>query len=195
MYNARDAVMNWNGKGETKVKLYLSQIARMNAGISDVESAVLLGTTYDLGIRIMEDQESLKDDKDSIDKLYAHIHFIPMNGFGERLLKILTVPDWNETLLDLLFESEDRTYNLAKIEADAIENDVYMYSFLDSDLSRLLRFRRGLRSQKIDKYEILCFEEQSDFLLALFGEDAPLRIIDLGSVEEMMRSEWSDADE
>lgn len=195
MYNARDAVMNWNGKGETKVKLYLSQVARMNAGIGEVESAVLLGTSYDLGVRIMESQESLKDDKDSIDKLYSHIHFIPMNEFGERLLKILTIPDWNETLLDLLFESEDRTYNLAKIEADAIENDVYMYSFLDSDLSRLLRFRRGLRSQKIDKYEILCFEEQSEFLQALFGEEVPVRTIDLDSVEEMMRSDWSDADE
>ena len=195
MYNARDAVMNWNGKGETKVKLYLSQVVRMNAGLDEVEDAVLLGATYDLAVRIIKDQESLKDDKDSIDKLYSHIHFIPMNEFGERLLQILTIPDWNESLLSLLFSSDDRTYNRAKIEADAIEDNVYMYSFLDSDLSRLLRFRRGLCSQAIDKYEILCFQEQVSFLRKLFGKEVPLRFIDLRITEEAMKSEWRDADE
>ena len=195
MYNARDAVMNWNGKGELKVKLYLSQIARMNSTINDVDDAVLLGANYDLAARIINSQEALKDDKDSIEKLFSHIHFIPMDEFGERLLKLITIPDWKESLLDLLFDSDDRTYNQAKIEADAIENDVYMYSFLDSDISRLLRFRRGLRHQKIDQYEILCFREQGTFLRALFGKTVLLRIIDLDMVEETMKSEWGDADE
>lgn len=195
MYNARDAVMNWNGKGELKVKLYLSQIARTNAAISDVDDAVLLGSAYDLAVRIIKAQEALKDDKDSIDKLYSHIHFIPMNEFGERLFQILTIPDWNESLLSLLFSPDDRTYNRAKIEADAIEDNVYMYSFLDSDISRLLRFRRGLRNQAVDKYEILCFREQVSFLQKLFGKEVPLRVIDLRATEEAMKSEWRDADE
>ena len=48
VYNSRDYLMNWNGRGEAKVRLHLTEIARMNADVDDVQSAILLGTGYEI---------------------------------------------------------------------------------------------------------------------------------------------------
>ena len=62
-----------------------------------------------------------------------------------RLLKILTTPDWNETLLDLLFDPNDRSYGKGVFEYDARENGIYLFSFLDSDITRLNHFIDGTK--------------------------------------------------
>lgn len=52
VYNSRDYLMNWNGRGEAKVRLHLTEIARMNADVDDVQSAILLGTGYEIAAEL-----------------------------------------------------------------------------------------------------------------------------------------------
>ena len=42
VYNTRNAVMKWNGMGEFKALHSLTQIARMNADVAHIDSAILL---------------------------------------------------------------------------------------------------------------------------------------------------------
>ena len=43
IYNTRSSIMKWSGMGEFKSRLSLQEIARLNAGIETVDSAVLMG--------------------------------------------------------------------------------------------------------------------------------------------------------
>lgn len=193
VYNSRDTLMKWNGQGEMKTRLYLTHLARMNAGVGEVSSAILFGSDFCLALRTLLSLENVKREDLRFDKIYAHMHYIPMNAFGAKLLRILTVPDWNETLLNMLFEPEDRSFNRGAFEYDAIENGVYILSFLDSDIVRLTRFRAAIAGQHFS-FEILCFLDQVSFLRKYFGNQVKLRMIDMDLVEEAFFPEQEDED-
>lgn len=101
----------------------------MNADVDDVQSAILLGTGYEIAEITLRTLWKTKRAETEFTVIYDHLHFIPLNGFGVRLLKILTTPDWNETLLDLLFDPNDRSYGKGVFEYDARENGIYLFSF------------------------------------------------------------------
>ena len=109
-----------------------------------------------------------------------------MDGFGARLLKILTLPDWQEKLLDLLFEPSTRTYGRGTMEYDAQVDGVKVLSHLDGDLARLLRFREGLWSHR-GKFEAVCFPQQAEFVREFLGERAGIRVIPIEVVEAALQ--------
>ena len=111
------------------------------------------------------------------------MHFLPLDGFGARLLKILTLPDWQEKLLDLLFEPATRTYGRGAMEYDAQVDGVKVLSHLDGDLARLLRFREGLWTHS-GKFEVVCFPQQAEFVRDYLGTRMRIREIPLETVEK-----------
>ena len=94
VYNSRDYLMNWNGRGEAKVRLHLTEIARMNAAVDDVQSGILLGAEYEIAEITLRTLWKSKRAETEFNVIYDHLHFVPMNSFGVRLLKMLTSPDW-----------------------------------------------------------------------------------------------------
>ncbi|MFR1477572.1 MAG: hypothetical protein ACLSB9_18785 [Hydrogeniiclostridium mannosilyticum] len=60
VYNTRDAVMKWSGMGEYKALHSLIELARLNAGISAVDSAILFGQSGETVLRTL-----LESDKTS----------------------------------------------------------------------------------------------------------------------------------
>ena len=110
--------------------------------------------------------------------IYPHVHFLPLDDFGARLLGILTLPDWQERLLDLLFEPSTRTYGRGTLEYDAQVDGVKVLSHLDGDLARLLRFREGLWSHE-GKFEVVCLPQQAEFVRSFLGDRAEVRKIPL----------------
>lgn len=188
VYNSRDYLMRWNGKGESKTRLNLAEIARMNAHVSDVPAAILFGANFDIAHLTLQSLDKIKRPELRFDTIYERIHFIPMDQFGAHLLQVLTVPDWNEQLLELLFDPEDRSYNRGVFEYDALENGVYVFSFLDGDIIRLYRFREAIVARP-DPVEVICFPEQMRFLQEYIGSRARIRTVDMKSVQEAMITE------
>ena len=99
-----------------------------------------------------------------------------------RQLSILSVPDWKEKLLDLLFEPEVRSFDKGFFEYDACVDGVYILSHLDGDIARLIRFREGIRDQT-GRFEILCFPHQTDFLCEYLGRMVNIKTIEMEAVE------------
>ena len=106
-----------------------------------------------------------------------------MNEDGIRQLRFLTVPDWKEKILNMLFDPEERSYNRGRFEYDAIVDDVYIYSYLDADIARLMRLHETLSAQKRDVV-VLCFAYQVAFLREYFGPLVELKVIDFDTVED-----------
>ncbi len=188
VYNTRNAVMKWNGMGEFKTRHSLIEIARMNLGqfAGDINSALLLGESGEVALDTMRASNENKRLEFRFDSVYRHIHFIPMNEFGVKLLNILTIPDWNEKLLSLLFDDNTRSYNQGQFEYDAFIDGKYIYSHLDSDIARLIRFRDAVYMHNSLAFEVLCFPEQVQLLKSYLGNDISIKTIDINSVDSLL---------
>lgn len=183
MYNTRSATMKWSGKGEFKARDSLRDLSNMNAEISIVNSAILIGQSGTVALNTILESDKSQKQEFRFDSVYDHIYFIPLNEDGIRQLRFLTVPDWKEKILNMLFDPEERSYNRGRFEYDAIVDDVYIYSYLDADIARLMRLHETLSALKRDVV-VLCFAYQVAFLREYFGPMVELKVIDFDTVED-----------
>lgn len=191
VYNTRDAAMKWSGMGEFKTKHSLLEVARMNAGVSQMDSAVLFGQSDSVAMNTLRETDQTRRMEFRFDSIYRHVHFVPMNDFGIKLLRLLSVPDWNEKLMSLLFEPDVRSYNRGMFEYDAFIDGRYIFSYLGSDLARLIRFCEAIRHQT-GQFEVLCYPEQASFLQEYLGKSIGIKTIDMALVASELCTERSD---
>ena len=183
IYNTRGATMKWSGKGEFKARDSLRDLSNMNSEISIVNSAVLIGQSGTVALNTILESDKSQKQEFRFDSVFDHIYFIPLNEDGIRQLRFLTVPDWKEKILNMLFDPEERSYNRGRFEYDAIVDDVYIYSYLDADIARLMRLHETLSAQKRDVV-VLCFAYQVAFLREYLGPLVELKVIDFDTVED-----------
>lgn len=183
VYNTRNSVMKWNGMGEFKTLHSLIEIGRLNAGVARMDSAILFGESDSVAFETLMASEENKRLEFRFDSIYKHIHFIPMNEFGIRLLRLLAVPNWNEKLMDLLFEKEERSYNQGVFEYDAFVDGKYVLAYLDSDIARLIRFKSAILTRHDIQAEILCFPHQVLFIREYLGSHTEIKTIPIDAVE------------
>lgn len=192
LYNTREAVMKWSGMGEFKTLHSLMETARMNAGISLVDSAILIGQSEEIALNTLMESDKNRRMEFGFDSIYRHIHFIPMSAYGIRQLRLFSVPDWKAQLLDLLFEPEVRSYDRGLFEYDACVNGVYIISHLDGDIARLVRFKEAIRNQT-GRFEVLCYPHQLHFLREYLGQLVTVKTIDMDSVEAELGPETEES--
>lgn len=182
VYNTRNAVMKWSGMGEFKALHSVIELARLNAGISGVDSAVLFGRSGDVALQTLLESDKSRKLEFRFDSIYRHVHFILMDGEGIRQLRLLLVPDWKGQLLELLFEPEARSYGRGLFEYDACVDGVYILSHLDGDIARLIRFKEAVEN-RAGRFEVLCFPHQAHFLQEYLGGLAGIKTIGMDLVE------------
>jgi len=185
IYNTRDTVMKWSGMGEFKTAHYLLELTRMNAGLNDFPSAMLLGNNPNIALQTLIESDKSRRLEMRFDRIYQHIHFIPLDQDGIRLMKILTTPDWNEKILSVLFTPEMRPAGYGFMEYDAYWNKTYIYSHLDSDIARLVRFKEALVTQE-DQFEVLCYSWQTVFLEKYLGERVVIKQLEMDMLEKSL---------
>ena len=184
VYNTRDAAMKWSGLGEFKTQQNLKSIAGANAQINAVDSAVLLAESDSVALETLLEIGKNRRKDNRFDSIFRHIHAVPMNDYGVRLLRLFCVSDWKEKILDYLFDPSERSYNHGDFEYDAFIDGIYVYSFLDCDIARLQRFRSALSHQTGLTVEILCYPQQTSLLQAYIGRLASVKVIELAQIEE-----------
>lgn len=182
VYNTRNAVMKWNGMGEFKALHYLIEISRMNTGITDIRSAILLGESEDIALKTLLETEKNHRLELRFDSIYENIYFIPMNSFGVQVLSFFHRPGWRKQLLAVLFESDNLSEGRGVFEYDAMIDDVYVFSFFDYNIARLIRLKEAIQSN-LKNVEILCYPEQIQLLLDYLGPDIRLKTIELETVK------------
>jgi len=184
--------MKWSGLGEVKTAVNLQELARINASLDETKPALLLGYDPGIAFRTMLESDKSRRAEFRFDRIYPKIHFVPLNQYGVRLIKILTTPDWNEILLSALFEPGQRSFNRASMEYDAIVDDHMIISHLDSDIARLYRFRESLAYlvsvSQATHADVICYPWQTGFLKSYLGDLAGLRELEMEAVESVLLS-------
>ena len=170
----------------------------MNAGLPRADRALLLGERMDIALRTMQESDKSRRMELRFDRIYPHIHFVPLNQQGIRLIKLLTLPDWNEQLLSAIFPPEWRAVGPGVMEYDAQREGTFILSHLDGDLARLLRLRQSLENCETP-FEVLCFPWQSAFLREYLGERVGLREVTMDALESALdlalSEEWETQEE
>ena len=186
VYNTRNAVMKWSGEGEMKMKVHINLLSIVNSGVDHARLPMLFfGASHEIAFRSMLAMRKSTNARSRFDMFYPRIHFIPLNQYGAKFLKFISIPGWREHLLELLF-GEDQIAKLTSFEYDAKINGTYILSHLDSDLCRLNRFREAIIDDPNDKYEALCFEWQYDFVKKFLGDLAKVTVISFDEVDKEM---------
>lgn len=189
VYNVRAAVhlMRWNKQGEIKAKQNYAALLRMNFDQHQFDSAVFIGLSYN-SLLAPDFKKRYRNGSIVIyDGIYQHIHFIPENDFGKRLLRILTRTNSNlrQKCSEIMFLEKDRDFAKGYDSLDAIQGDKYCYCFFDSDIARLFASAKQIE-QDIGRYILFCFSEQADFLQQ-FIPNAEIRTIPLKLLEERLQ--------
>lgn len=185
VYNTRNSIMKWNGMGEFKAKDAIQKLAALNTQTREIHSAILFGQTMEVALRTMKSFDRVPHADLRFDAIYRHIHFIPLSADGVGQLQILLLPDWNERLLDLMFEPAQRSYERGAFEYDAHVDGVYVFAFFDGDLARLIRFHEAVSEFKC-RAELICFPFQVGLAKQVLGELVDIKTIDLQPVLEAL---------
>ena len=185
VYNTRASAMKWSGMGEFKALHSLMELSRMNAGVPEVDSAVLFGESYEVAVKTLLASEESKRLEFRFDGIYRHIYFIAMNEPGVRQLKLLMLPDWKRNMQEALFDEEELAFDKGIFEYDAYVNDVYVFSHLDSDLARLIRFKEAVTGGD-GRYEVVCYPHQLGFLREYLGDRVGYKTIGMELLEAEM---------
>lgn len=185
VYNTQNRVMKWSGMGEFKTACHLTELARMNAGVSRVDRALLIGGQMDTALETLLESDKSSRMELRFDRIYPHIHFIPANQSGIRLLRLLTLPDWKERMLSAVFPDEWRLTDSGTFECDAQYKGKFILSHLDGDIARLVRLRQAIENGT-GPVEVLCYPWQSPFLREYLGAAVPLRELSMEALERAM---------
>ena len=121
------------------------------------------------------------------DRIYPHIIFIPQTDSGIRRLSLMAIPDWREQLLNIVFDRDCRSYGRGAFEYDAFVDGKYIYSHLDGDIARLIRFRDAWEDMRHDNCEILCYPEQVAYLREYLGRGVAIVTIRPEQIEAAMK--------
>ena len=157
----------------------------MNAGSARADHAILLGEHMDLALQTLLESDKSRRMELRFDRIYPHVHFIPMTEQGTRLLRILTLSDWHEQVLAAVFPERMRVRMPGVMEYDAQDGNTLILSHLDGDIARLVRVRQALEHSDAP-YEILCYPWQSQFVDRYIGGRAQLREIGLPDLEDAL---------
>ena len=123
----------------------------------------------------------------TIERVYEAIHYLPLDGFGARLLKIITQPNHMKRVLRAVYKESEIGKAAKMFEYDGIVEDaVCSLCHLDGDIRRLIAFCNGLEHYK-EKGEILCYEFQREYVEEYVkGKNIEVFTVSLEEVERVL---------
>lgn len=185
LYNLGNEMQKLWENSEIKMRHTLSELNLNNGGTHRAHNAIFLaenGMDAIKSLRYLYNKRKNKHKDYSGTEFFPFVYFIPLSEIGIRLLRFFAVDDWTDILHKSLFYGWDSHFDAPCYR----ENDgEYYYSFLDSNIARLITFKRKVLKHKLS-FSIYCFPHQVSFLQEFFGEKVNLIQISLESVEELL---------
>ena len=192
VYNTRDTVMKWVGESEYKAKLAFQKTSLKITETDAVLDCLLFGKNYEVGRKMIESPsekntaQKNKLNEYSFFRIYRKVYFVPLSDFGVKLLGLLAKPDIDRKLIDILIPKESQRSGYGAFEFDGTLDGNYVFSFLNSDISRLERLRIAMELGV--RAEIICFPEQVEYVQDMFGKyNVKISTVDIDDVIRLLK--------
>lgn len=201
VYNLRGEMINWNFGGEVKAEVDIDRITKINTAKNpekDKTPCIMFARNAKAVLDTIANCKTRQSKKDAngkwksiriqtIERVYAAIHYLPLDGFGARLIKIITRPNYLKRILRAVYKESEIGKVAKMFEYDGIiEDTVYSLCHLDGDIRRLIAFCNGLELYK-EKGEILCYEFQREYVEEYVrGKNIEVFTVSLEEVEGLL---------
>ena len=195
VYNTRDKAMRWNGIGEQKARMIIDNLANRNTGIEDVRSCMLFANN---GQAILETlKNSLKkrvvkgkngrwyrETPVSVVDVYDHVHYIPLNETGIRMLRVMFLPNFQERIQQVIYVKP--LLDKGRTIFDGRNNDCYFINHFDGDIGKLY-YLKGFLEVQPTKCTMVCFDFQYDYLKSYLGNLVNYKVFTIEQLEELLK--------
>ena len=198
VYNTRDAIMKWDGHGESRTRINVESFSYRNTKEGKIDSAIIMGQNlnYILGL-IHQNEKQYKSasifHKSDLLTMFYNIHYIPLNQFGAKLIQLLTLPNCHNYILSLIYNDESLKRGSMSLNYDIYNNGIYTLSLLDYDMRRLILAKSNIntliKEGKSFTYQILCFPEQVDELYQYFEDYVEYLTVNIDELLDLLYEE------
>ena len=195
VYNTRDKAMRWNGIGEQKARIIIDNLVGRNTKIEEMRSCLLFANN---GQAILETlKNSLKkravkgkngrwyrETPVSVVDVYNHVHYIPLNETGIRMLRIMFLPNYQERIQNVIYTKPllDNKWTIF----DGRNNDWYYINHFDGDIGKLY-YLKGFLEVQPTKCTMVCFDFQYDYLKSYLGNLVNYKVFTIEQLEELLK--------
>ena len=196
VYNLRDEMPKWIADGEAKILWHMdSMFHPLRQDYHPFQKAALMfGADYNIALDLLQQIKETKKQDNGFFRTYNQILFVPMDDFGVRLLRILTLDNWRKKLLDALFEPEQYTTSWGTLQFDMIVDGIDTFCFLNGDIRNLFRFRETILMHRegvssgsaIEGYKVICYPEQLTLVQKFFGDLAEVATVTMDELENVL---------
>ena len=187
VYNTGEAVMKMTDEGERKVQLELADLCSLNTQYDNLRSCLFLGRDYPVALKILNSLDDVPNSSKTFFTVYNAVHFIPVNDFGVRLIRILTQPNGLQTILQKVFRGKNLSGGAGDFPYDAEGDGVFYLNFLDGDINKLRRFRQYIPENV--NWCVVAYPEQLGFLKEYLDMNARIKLVEISVVEKLLRIE------
>lgn len=179
VYNIGDSLMRWNYKSEMRTKALMKTVLcreRLTHYSNETVKGLILADNMELCYQILN---SLGGKQYLIlDGNYDSFYYLTNDHYGELILKMLSEPEIEERLKNILMADLLERDLALTIENDALEQDgaPVLFAFY-CDLPRIKRFVTAL-SLREKRGIIICFDFQMEVLSRYCGDNVSFKTID-----------------
>ena len=177
IYHIGKDIQVWSTQGEYRIKNYIENMLAnyINKESCALNKAILF--TYDLNIftRLVNPAHKLKARYEGLEMTYKDLYVLPYDRFGKDMIKIMSESDWEYKLKFLIMEEKPQDTSMEEVVCDYVVDGAYYLLFCIPNISRYLDFiRKAAFVNKKEKFQIVCFDYQLDFVKRSAGNFAEI---------------------
>ena len=181
VYNLRKYPLEKAMKGELKTKLFISNVLDLNYKISKMDNAMFVGKNYSVALKTLENFEKKSKRALRLDDVFLNVFFVPYTDFGVKLARLFRIKNYRTEILRLVFRDDFEREDESMTTYSVYKNGRYYFSFLDSNIAKLMRFKDFI-SKETGNYFVACYEEQEEFVREYMGERAKIMKVKIDEV-------------
>ena len=175
VYNTNKYIGRFSLSGERKLKAYTDNMLTLKQK-EIANGSILLSDKMENFKSILEPPSQLAQQHlQGLEGVYRNIYSLPLDNTGQKMMKIMTKPDWQERIYAMGLTMEQRRNKSELVECDGQDGDTYIFVFCVPNIRRLKMFyKRAKIENNRDKYVVMCFDYQKELLVDVIGRYAKI---------------------
>lgn len=183
IYNTGAGLLKWSSKSEQKLSgIVEGLLAQRKVHLQEIKG-IMFGDSMQTALELLNSTGGFKRQYYRVDDTFPALHYIPLNGQGQIVLRLLCEARIQKQLSTrLLHGMEQPAY--PRYVCDAIHSGKVVLLAFDFDFVRLKHFKNGLELFN-EQGIVFCFDFQAEVLKSYFGNLAEIRTLDANKMGEV----------
>lgn len=177
IYNMGKSLSIWVAQGEYKLKNYIQNMLAnyINQDTCMVDNAILFVYNLTTMLRLVNPDKKFRKSYDGLSMTYKNIYILPYDENGRDMLRIICEPNWKIRMYEEIMEETYTDTSLVDTVCDYYDGEAYTFVFCVPNFARYLDFiHKAEFINKPDRFRIICFDYQVEFIIKSAGKYASL---------------------